>query len=71
MTTMQQAEEKFNPFMAKLHDVSRYLNFMLNPTGVASIKTSVGEMSSEATDLYTAIGTAVQEADGFAALMGP
>ncbi len=71
MTTMQQAEEKFNPFMAKLHDVSRYLNFMLNPTGVASIKTSVGEMSSDATDLYTAIETAVQEADGFAALMGP
>ncbi len=71
MTTMQQAEEKFNPLLAKLHDVSRYLSFMLNPTGVASIKTSVGEMSSQATDLYTAIETAVQEADGFTALMGP
>ncbi len=71
MTTMQQAEEKFNPFMAKLHDMSRYLNFMLNPTGVASIKTSVGEMSSDATDLYTAVETAVQEADGFVVLMGP
>ncbi|MEE9538896.1 MAG: DUF2959 family protein [candidate division NC10 bacterium] len=71
MTTMQQAEEKFNPFMAKLHDMSRYLNFMLNPTGVDSIKTSVGEMSSDATDLYTTVETAVQEADGFVVLMGP
>ena len=71
MTTMQQAEEKFNPILAKLHDVSRYLSFMLNPTGVASVKTSVGEMSSEATDLSTAIETAVQEADDFVTLMGP
>jgi chromosome segregation ATPase len=71
MTTMQQADEQFNPVLAKLHDVSRYLSFMLNPTGVASVKTSVSEMSSEATDLYTAIETAVQEADGFVTLMGP
>lgn len=71
MTTMQDAEEKFNPFLAKLHDLSRYLGFNLNPTGVASIKTSVGEMSSEATDLSTAVETAVQEADGFVTLMGP
>jgi chromosome segregation ATPase len=71
MTTMQQAEEKFNPLLAKLNDLSRYLGFNLNPTGVASIKTNVGEMSSEATDLSTAIETAVQEADGFVTLMGP
>lgn len=71
MTTMQQAEEKFNPIMAKLNDLSRYLSFNLNPTGVDSIKTSIGELSSEATDLYSAIETAVQEADGFTKLMGP
>lgn len=71
LTTMQQADEKFGPFFARLHDLVLFLSFNLNSTGVTSIKNTVDELRSEAADLYTFIGTAVQEADGFSKSMGP
>ena len=69
LTSMQQADEKFQPFFAKLHDLTLYLNHNLNPEGVAAIKASVDSLNADAEHLYTLIGTAVHEADGFAVSM--
>lgn len=71
LTAMQQAQEKFNPFISKLHDLSLYLNYNLNPTGVASVKEDVNAINSESTDLFTTIDAAVRQADGFADSIAP
>ncbi|MFQ5989911.1 MAG: DUF2959 family protein [Candidatus Methylomirabilales bacterium] len=69
LTSMQQADEKFQPFFSKLHDLTLYLNHNLNAEGVAAIKTSVDSLNADAEHLYSLIGTAVQEADGFTVSM--
>ena len=71
LTAMQQVQDKFNPFIAKLHDLSLYLNYNLSPTGVASIKENVDAINYDATGLYTAIDAAVRQADVFADSMAP
>lgn len=71
LTAMQRANEKFTPFIAKLHDLSLYLSYNLNPTGVASVKENVDAINYDATDLYTAIDAAVRQADVFADSMAP
>ncbi len=69
LTSMQQADEKFQPFFAKLHDLTLYLNHNLNAGGVAAIKASVDLLNADAEHLYTLIGTAIHEADGFTVSM--
>jgi hypothetical protein len=71
LTAMQEADAKFTPFLSRLHDLSLYLRYNLNPTGVASIKGDVAAISAEVTDLYTAVTTAVRQADGFVDAIAP
>lgn len=65
LTSMQHVDEKFQPFLAKLHDLVLFLNQNLNPEGVASIKNSADGLNTEASDLNISIDAAVQEADSF------
>lgn len=65
LTSMQQADGQLQPLLAKLHDLVLYLNQNLNAEGVASIKTSIDGLNTEASELYESIDAAVREADTF------